>query len=126
MLVKKELEDATCIDTSNLASKRDFNDLKVEDDKLDINKLVNVLSGMDNLKTKVNDLLDIDKLKTVSVDLKKLSDAVSNKFAKNTKFNKLNTKVSDLEYKIPDASTSIQTNQYNADIQNSEKKNWRC
>ena len=126
MLVKKELEDATCIDTSNLASKRDFNDLKVEDDKLDINKLVNVLSGMDNLKTKVNDLLDIDKLKTVSVDLKKLSDAVSNKFAKNTKFNKPNTKVSDLEYKIPDASTSIQTNQYNADIQNSEKKNWRC
>ena len=126
MLVKKELEDATCIDTSNLASKRDFNDLKVEDDKLDINKLVNVLSGMDNLKTKVNDLLDIDKLKTVSVDLRKLSDAVSNKFAKNTKFNKLNTKVSDLEYKIPDASTSIQTNQYNADIQNSEKKNWRC
>ena len=45
---KIELEGSTGIDTSNLASKGDFIDLKVEVGKLDINKLVNVLNGMNN------------------------------------------------------------------------------
>ena len=35
-------------------------------EKLDINKLVNVPTGMNNLETKV------DKLKTVAIDLKKI------------------------------------------------------
>ena len=52
---KKELEDTTSIDTSNLASKRGFIALKIEDGKLDINKLLNVLSSMKNLKTNVDD-----------------------------------------------------------------------
>ena len=37
---KKELEHATGIDTSDLAAKKDFIALKVEADKLDINKLM--------------------------------------------------------------------------------------
>ena len=49
---KKELEDTT---STNLASKRGFIALKIEDGKLDINKLLNVLSSMKNLKTNVND-----------------------------------------------------------------------
>ena len=56
---KIELEGSTGIDTSNLASKGDFIDLKVEVGKLDINKLVNVLNGMNNVKTKVENDLDI-------------------------------------------------------------------
>ena len=56
---KIELEGSTGIDTSNLASKGDFIDLKVEVGKLDINKLVNVLNGMNNVKTKVENGLDI-------------------------------------------------------------------
>ena len=56
---KVELEGSTGIDTSNLASKGDFIDLKVEVGKLDINKLVNVLNGMNNVKTKVENGLDI-------------------------------------------------------------------
>ena len=47
---------------------------------------------MNNLKTKVGDL-DVGKLKTVPLDLKKLSDAVDNEFLKNTKLNTLKIKV---------------------------------
>ena len=82
---KKELEHATGIDTSDLAAKKDFIALKAEVDKLDINKLTNFPTILNNLKTKVDDL-DVGKLKTVHVDLKKLSDAVDNEVVKNTKF----------------------------------------
>ena len=93
--------------------------------KLDINKLINVPTGLNNLKTRVNDL-DVGKLKAVHVDLKKLSDAVDNKVVKNTKFKLIKTKVNNLGKKIPDATTVIHINQYNTDKQNFEKKNWRC
>ena len=75
---------------------------------------------MNNLKTKVADL-DIDKLKTIPVDLKKVSDVVSKEVGKNVKLNKLNTKVNNSEIKIPDGTTLIHTNQYNACKQNLEK-----
>ena len=57
------------------------------------------------------DDLDVDKLKIVPVDLKKVSDVVSKGVVKITKLNKLNTKVNNLENKIPDAATLVQTNQ---------------
>ena len=44
---------------------------------------------MNNLKPKVDDL-DVAKLKTVPVDLKKLCDVVDNEVVKNRKFNTLN------------------------------------
>ena len=50
---KKELENDTGIDTSDLAAKNDLIALKGEVDKLDINKLTNVLTSFNNLKTKV-------------------------------------------------------------------------
>ena len=84
--------------------------MKAGVDKLDINKLVNVSTNSNNLKTKV-DYLDVGKLKTVSVDLKKLSDAVDNEVVKNTKFNTLKTKVKKLDKKIPDVSPLIHINQ---------------
>ena len=70
-MLLKTLEHATGIDTSDLAAKEDYITLKVEVDKLDINKLVNVPTSLNNLKTKVDDL-DVGKLKTVPVDLKEL------------------------------------------------------
>ena len=76
--------------------------------------MVNVLNDLNNLKAKADDL-DVDKLKTVPVNLKKLNDEVSKEVVKNTKFNKLNTRVNNIENEIPGASTLIQTNQYNAD-----------
>ena len=72
---KKELEHATGIDISDLTVKKDFID------KLDINKLTNVPSSLNNLKTKVNDL-DVGNLKTVLVDLEKSNDEVDKEVLK--------------------------------------------
>ena len=84
--------------------------MKVEVDKLDINKLVNVPFSLNKLKTKVDDL-NIGNLETAHVDLKKSNDVVDNELVKNTKFNKLKIKINDLEKKIPDATTLIHINQ---------------
>ena len=115
---KKELDH---VDMSNLAAKKDFLALKAEGDKLDIHKLVNVTTSLNNLKTKVDDL-GVGKLKTIPVDLKKLSNVVGNEVVKNTKCNILKTKLNHLEKEIPDATTLIQINQYNTDKQNAEEK----
>ena len=71
---------------------------------------------MNNLKTKVEDL-DFGKLKTIPVDLKKLSDVVGNEVDKDTKFNTLKTKVNNLDTKVPDTTTLVHINQYNTDKQ---------
>ena len=47
--------------------------MKAEVHKIDINKLVKVLTRLTSLKTKL-DHLNVDKLKTVSVDLRKKTD----------------------------------------------------
>ena len=95
--------------------------MKAEVDKLDTNKLTNVQTSSNNLKTKEDDL-DVGKLKTVPVDLKKLNDVVDNKVVTNTKFSTLKTKVNNLDKEIPDAITLIHINQYNTEKQNLEKK----
>ena len=89
--------------------KKDLIPVKVDLDKLNIDKFINVPTSFNNLKTKVNGL-DAGKLKTTPVDLKKLSDVVDNELAKNTKFNKLKRKLNSLEKKIPDATTLIHIN----------------
>ena len=75
MQPRKELDDATAIDISDLAVKKGFIALKTEVDKVDITKLINVPTSLNNLETKVDDL-GVGKLKAVPVDLKKLSDVV--------------------------------------------------
>ena len=64
--------------------------MKAKVDKLDINKLVNILTGLYNLKTAGD--LNVSKLKNVPTDLKQLSLIVCKQVDKNTRFNKLNTK----------------------------------
>ena len=54
---------------------------------------------MNDLKTKVDDS-DAHKLKSVLVELKKLSNVTDGEVAKNTKFITLNTKVNSSEMKI--------------------------
>ena len=83
--------------------------MKAEADKLNIHKVVNVPTSLNNLKTKVEDL-DLGKLKTVLVALQKLNDAVDNDVVKNPKFNLLKTKVNNLDKKIPDAIKIIHIN----------------
>ena len=98
---KKELDHDTGVVTSDLASRKNSISLKAEADKLDINKLVNVPTSLNNFFKKVDDL-DVGKLNTFSVDLNKLSDVVGN-----------------------DATTFIRRNKYNIHNQNLEKKNWK-
>ena len=62
--------------------KKVFFALKADVDKLDINKLANVPTSSNNLKTKVDDL-DVGQLKPVSIDLEKLSDAVDKERCKS-------------------------------------------
>ena len=94
--------------------------MKAEVDKLDKNRVVNVPTSLNNLKTKVDDL-DVGNRKTVPIDLK-LSDAVDNDAVKNKKFNTLKTKVNSLGKKIIDATTLIHIYQYKTDKQNLETK----
>ena len=80
--------------------------MKDEVDKLDINKLVNVPTSLNNLKTKVDDL-DVGKLKTVPADLKKLSDVVDNE---ETDYD---TKIKDIEGKYFTAADYNKLTNYN-------------
>ena len=100
---KKELYLATGVGTSDLAAKKDFIALKAQVDKLNIAKLVNVPTSLNNLKTKVDDI-EVGELKTVLIDLKKLNDVVDNEVVKITKLKTLKPKLINLNKKIPDAS----------------------
>ena len=85
--------------------------------------MVNVPTSPNILETKVDDL-DVDKFKTVPVDLKKFRHLGDNEVAKNTKFSTLNTlktKVNNSDRKISDATTLVSTGQYDTDEQNSKK-----
>ena len=88
--------------------------MEAEVDKLDIKTLVNVLTSLNDLKPKADDL-DIGMLKTIPTYLKKVSDVVSKETVKTRKL--LNTNVDSLENKISDATTLILKNQYNTDKQ---------
>ena len=83
--------------------------------------MVKVPTGLNNLKTKINDL-DVVKLKIIPIDLEKMSNLVDKKVVKKAVYDTLNTKVYNLEEKISGGSTLIWTNQYNID-QQSLKKN---
>ena len=90
--VKKELGNATGTDTSDLAAKKHFIALKGEVGKLDINKWVNVSTGLNDLdlERKV-DKLDVGKLETVPKDLKKLSDVMDKEVVEKAVYNTLKT-----------------------------------
>ena len=75
---RKESVHATGVDISDLVVKKDFVALKDEVDKIDIDKLVNVPMGLKILKIREDDDV-VGKLK-------------DNQFVKNTKFNTLKTK----------------------------------
>ena len=105
---KKDINDITHVDTSNFALKTSLADLKPEVDKLDIDKLV-----------------------PIPDDFSKLSNVVKNDAAKKTEYNKLVTKVNnidtsdfvlktkystdktELENKIPNTSGLVKKTDYN-------------
>ena len=71
---KTDLENATGVDTSKLASNSDLASLKTEVDKI-----------------------DVDKLKTIPVDLSKLGNMANNDVVKKIAYDKLVAKVNDID-----------------------------
>ena len=108
---KTDLKNATGIDTSSFAKKLDWPSLKSNVDKLDIDKLRNVLTILSNLKSKIVKL-NVDKLLPVPVDLSKLSDFVRNVEDKIADITNLATKtaLNADENKIASASDLVKKN----------------
>ena len=116
-VTKADIKNISHIDTSNFVLKTNLASLKTEVDKLDMDKLV-----------------------SVPVDLSKLSDVVKNDVVKKDVYDKLVTKVnnidtsgfvlktkydtdkSELENKIPDTSGLVKKTDYNTKISEIENK----
>ena len=77
-------------DLSNYATKTDLKNVS----HVDISSFV-LKSNLASVKTKV-DKIDADKVKTVQVDLAKLSNVVKNDVVKKAEYNKLVTKVDNI------------------------------
>ena len=122
------------IDLSNYATKADIKNIShVHTSRFALKTI------LANLKTEV-DKLDIDKLVSVPTDLSKLSNVVKNDVVKKADYNKLVTKVdnidtsgfvlktkydtdkSELENKIPDTSGLVKKTNYNTKITEIENK----
>ena len=95
---KTDIENISHVDTSSFALKLNLASLETEVDKLDVDELKSLPNNLGNLKNKV-DKLDTDKLVPVPVDLNKLSNVVKNEVVKKTEYN---TKIKNVEDKIPD------------------------
>ena len=79
------------VDLSNYATKTDLKNVS----HVDVSSLA-LKSNLASLKTEV-DKIGADKLKTVQVDLAKLSNVVKNDFIKKTEYNRLVTKVDNID-----------------------------
>ena len=79
------------VDLSNYATKTDLKNVS----HVDVSSFA-LKSNLASLKTEV-DKLDIDKLVPTPVDLSKLSDVVKNDVVKKTEYNKLVTKVDNID-----------------------------
>ena len=79
------------VDLSSYATKTDLKNVS----HIDVSSFA-LKSNLASLKTEV-DKIDADKLKTVPVDLAKLSNVVKNDVIKNSEYNKLVTKVDNID-----------------------------
>ena len=79
------------VDLSNYATKTDLNNVS----HVGVSSFA-LKYNLASLKTEV-DKLDIDKLVPIPVDLSKLSDVVNNDVVKKTEYNKLVTKVDNID-----------------------------
>ena len=99
------------LDLSNYATKSDLRDIS----HVDVSSLASK-TNLASLKTEV-DKIDADKLKTVPVDLSKLSNVVKNDVVKETEYDKLVTKVDSI-----DTTDFVKKNKYKNDGADLEKK----
>ena len=79
---KSDIKQATDINTLKFAKETDLGNIKSDADELRINYLKIVSRILNSLKGKV-DKSNVDKLRTVPVDMKKLSDVVDEDVVKS-------------------------------------------
>ena len=60
------------------------------------------------------DKIDVDKLKTVSVDISKLNNVADYDIAKKTKYGELLTKVNAIDTKVASTNGLVSKTQYNS------------
>ena len=99
------------VDLSNYATKTDLKNVS----HIDVSSFA-LKSNLASLKTEV-DKIDADKLKTVPVDLAKLSNVVKNDVIKKTEYNKLVMKVDNI-----DTTNFVSRTKYEKDGTDSEDK----
>ena len=99
------------VDLSNYATKTDLKNVS----HADVSSFA-LKSNLASLKTEV-DKIDVDKLKTVTVDLAKLSNVVKNAVVKKTEYSKLVTKVDNI-----DTTNFAKKNKYEKDGSDFEDK----
>ena len=103
------------VDLSNYATKADLKNVS----HVDVSSFA-LKSNLVSLKSEV-DKIDAAKLKTVPVDLAKLSNVVKNDVVKKTKYNKLVTKVHNAFTKI-DTTNFVKKTKYEKDGSDFEDK----
>ena len=84
------MKNITNVDTSNFALKTNLSNLKTEVDKLDIDKLVSI----------PNDLSKLSNVVKNEVVKSKLSNVVKNEVVKKAEYNKLVTKVNNIDTRL--------------------------
>ena len=112
---KTDLKNETGIDALSFAKRVDLANIKSNVDKLDIDKIKNVPTNLNNLKNKVDTLNveDIDELIPVPVDLSKLSDVAKNDVVKKDLYS---AKIKNVEDKMPDITNLATKTNTNAKI----------
>ena len=116
---KADLKNTSGGDLSDFAKKTDLTNLKPSVDKLDIDKLKSVASGLNSLKNKV-DKVDVDKLVPVSGYLSSLSDVVKTDVVK--KVNMVNWLKKFIILKLLILVIQLKKTEYNAKINGIENK----
>ena len=146
---KKDIEDITHVDTSSFALKTNLSALKTEVDTLDIPKLGTLSTDVAKLSNKVaNDLVeknDFNSLKTKvdnnktdndNLEIKVTNNDLTTKTSINNLKTKINgidltkyvqksyydTKIGNLELKIPDVSGKLNTSDFNSKVIELENK----
>ena len=116
---KADLKSATRGDASPFAKKVDLASLTSNVDEKGIDILKNMPTNLSNLKSKL-DKLDIGRLDTTPVDLRKLSNIVKNKVVKKTEYNELVKKINNIS--TTDTSNLVKKTDYNTNISEKENK----
>ena len=121
---KTDLKNVTHVSVSSFASKKNQASLKTEADKLDIDKLIPVPNGLAKLSNVVKN--DVVKKTEYNKLVTKVDNIDTTGFVLKTKYytdkTDLGKKISDTEKKIPDASAFVRKPDYSPKITAIENK----